>query len=195
VAYNAVIENTRLKPGDRVIVLGPGTIGILCAAVARLAGAEVAIVGLENDRHRLTIAEKSYGCTSLVGDATAWARQRDGLGADVIIDAAGHSSTLKLAMELVRPAGWITKVGWGPQPLKCHLTGEFQSQLAGLGARSRLVGRRQSRRPPHRGRAMGSRRLGRRLYPDAFRPSGEVDPEAEPGAELIDRVSDSASMP
>jgi alcohol dehydrogenase/L-iditol 2-dehydrogenase len=117
VAYNAVIENTRLKPGDRVIVLGPGTIGILCAAVARLAGAEVAIVGLENDRHRLTIAESSYGCTGLVGDATAWARQRDGLGADVIIDAAGHSSTLKLAMELVRPAGWITKVGWGPQPL------------------------------------------------------------------------------
>lgn len=121
VAYNAVIENTRLKPGDRVIVLGPGTIGILCAAVARLAGAEVAIVGLENDRHRLTIAETSYGCTSLVGDATAWARQRDGLGADVIIDAAGHSSTLKLAMELVRPAGWITKVGWGPQPLNFSL--------------------------------------------------------------------------
>nr|WP_218280497.1 alcohol dehydrogenase catalytic domain-containing protein [Verrucomicrobium spinosum] len=42
VAYNAVVENSRLKPGDRVIVLGPGTIGILCAAVARLCGAEVA---------------------------------------------------------------------------------------------------------------------------------------------------------
>jgi len=121
VAFNAVIENTRLKPGDRVLVLGPGTIGILCAAVARLAGAEVAIVGLEGDRGRLAIAETHYGCTALVGDATAWARQRDGLGADVVIDAAGHSSTLKLAMELVRPAGWITKVGWGPQPLNFNI--------------------------------------------------------------------------
>ena len=37
VAYNAVVENTGIKPGDRVIVLGPGTIGILCAAVAKFA--------------------------------------------------------------------------------------------------------------------------------------------------------------
>ena len=121
VAYNAVIENTRLKPGDRVVVLGPGTIGILCAAVARLAGAEVAVVGLENDRPRLEIAARHYGCTPIVGDATDWSRERDGLGADVVIDAAGHSVTLKLALQLVRPAGWITKVGWGPQPLNFNI--------------------------------------------------------------------------
>ncbi len=120
VAWNAVINNTRLTPGDRVIVLGPGTIGILCAAVARLAGAEVAIVGLEADRHRLNIAAQ-YGCEVIIGDAKPWAQQRDGLGADAIIDAAGVSATLKLALELVRPAGWITKVGWGPQPMNFSL--------------------------------------------------------------------------
>ncbi|MEO8711420.1 MAG: alcohol dehydrogenase catalytic domain-containing protein, partial [Parafilimonas sp.] len=47
VAYNAVVENTRIKPGDRVVVLGPGTIGILCVAVAKLCGAEVVVVGLD----------------------------------------------------------------------------------------------------------------------------------------------------
>ena len=116
VAFNAVVENSRLKPGDRVIVLGPGTVGILCAAVARMCGAEVAIVGLEADRHRLEIA-KQYGCEAITGDASEWAMRRDGLGADTVIDAAGASITLKIAMQLVRPAGWITKVGWGPQPL------------------------------------------------------------------------------
>ncbi len=116
VAFNAVVENSRLKPGDRVIVLGPGTIGILCAAVAKLCGAEVAVVGLEADKHRLRIAEQ-FGCESIVGDATNWARLRDGLGVDCVIDAAGASITLKTAMELVRPNGHITKVGWGPQPL------------------------------------------------------------------------------
>jgi L-iditol 2-dehydrogenase len=120
VAWNAVINNTRITPGDRVIVLGPGTIGILCAAVARLAGADVAITGLEADRHRLNIAAQ-YGCHPIVGDATDWARERDGLGADVVIDAAGVSATLKAAIQLVRPAGWITKVGWGPQPLNFSL--------------------------------------------------------------------------
>jgi alcohol dehydrogenase/L-iditol 2-dehydrogenase len=116
VAFSAVVENARLKPGDRVIVLGPGTIGILCAAVARLCGAEVAIVGLESDRHRLDIA-RQYGCEAIIGNAGEWAKQRDGLGADCIIDAAGASATLKIALELVRPNGHITKVGWGPQPL------------------------------------------------------------------------------
>jgi L-iditol 2-dehydrogenase len=116
VAYSAVVENTRIKPGDRVIVLGPGTIGILCAAMARLCGGQVAMVGLESDAYRLSVAKK-YGCVTIIGDASAWAKERDGLGADVVIDAAGHSIALKIAMELVRPNGKITKVGWGPQPL------------------------------------------------------------------------------
>lgn len=128
VAYSAVVENTRIKPGDRVIVLGPGTIGILCAAVARLCGAQVAVVGLAADQHRLQIAEQ-YGCESIIGDATAWARERDGLGADCIIDAAGASVTLGIAMQLVRPNGKITKVGWGPQPLNISLDPLVQKNI------------------------------------------------------------------
>lgn len=115
VAYNAVVKNSRIQPGDRVIVLGPGTIGILCAVVATLCGAEVAVVGLEGDRKRLETA-KQYGCEPIIGDASEWAKRSDGLGADLIIDAAGASQTLKIAMDLVRPNGQITKVGWGPQP-------------------------------------------------------------------------------
>jgi alcohol dehydrogenase/L-iditol 2-dehydrogenase len=120
VAYNAVVRNVRIEPGDRVAVLGPGTIGILCAAMARLCGAEVAMVGLPADRNRLEIA-KQYGCEAIIGDATEWARTRDGLGCDGVIDAAGSSVTLKIALDLVRPAGWISKVGWGPQPLGFNL--------------------------------------------------------------------------
>jgi alcohol dehydrogenase/L-iditol 2-dehydrogenase len=40
---------------------------------------------------------------------------------DGVIDASGHSAALREAMDLVRPAGFITKVGWGPQPLDCSL--------------------------------------------------------------------------
>ena len=41
----------------------------------------------------------------------------DGLGADVVIDAVGISATLKTSIEMVRPGGQITKVGWGPAPV------------------------------------------------------------------------------
>ncbi len=116
VAYNAVAVNSHIRPGDRVVVLGPGTIGILCAAVAKLCGAEVLVVGLESDGERLQVA-RQYGCETLAGDATSWAVQHDGLGADCVVDATGLSESLAIALQLVRPKGQITKVGWGPQPM------------------------------------------------------------------------------
>lgn len=128
VAYNAVVVNSHIKPGDRVVVLGPGPIGILCAAIARLSGAEVAVVGLETDERRL-VAAGSYHCETFIKDAANWANQKDGLGADCIIDAAGSSITLKHAIELVRPNGHITKVGWGPQPLNFSLDPLVQKNI------------------------------------------------------------------
>jgi alcohol dehydrogenase/L-iditol 2-dehydrogenase len=41
----------------------------------------------------------------------------DGYGADVVIDAAGVSESLKAALDVVRPGGQVTKVGWGSGPL------------------------------------------------------------------------------
>lgn len=120
VAYNATAVNSQVRPGDRILVLGPGPIGILCAAIAQLCGAEVAILGLERDADRLLVAG-SLGCQTLVGDATDWARQGDGLGVDGVIDATGVSVSLQTALDVVRPAGWVTKVGWGPQPLDFSL--------------------------------------------------------------------------
>ncbi len=115
VAYNAVVLNGSVKPGDRVVVLGPGPIGLLCAAMARLQGAEVAVVGLERDRSRLDVA-KGFGCEPIVEGLADWARAGDGLGADGVIDAVGISAALKTALDIVRPNGWVSKVGWGRDP-------------------------------------------------------------------------------
>ena len=120
VAYNAVIMNTRIKPGDRVLVIGPGTIGTLSAVMASLCGAEVAVLGLPKDTARLEIA-RQYGFETLVGDPSEWAFKTDGLGADVVVDAAGVSETLKIALDMVRPKGQIAKVGWGPTPFNFSL--------------------------------------------------------------------------
>lgn len=135
VAFNATIRNARIEPGDRIVVLGPGTIGILCAAIARLAGAQVALVGLDRDKGRLEIA-RAYGCDIVIGDASEWANTRDGLGADGVIDAAGVSVTLKTAIDLVRPAGWISKVGWGRDPLNFSLDALVQKNVTLQGSYS-----------------------------------------------------------
>ncbi len=128
VAYHAVVYNAAIKPGDRVVVFGPGPIGILCAAVARLCGATVAIVGLERDRTRLEVVRK-YGCLPMIEGLDEWAGQGDGLGVDGVIDAAGVSAILQKALRIVRPNGWISKVGWGPQPLGFSLDPLVQKNI------------------------------------------------------------------
>jgi alcohol dehydrogenase/L-iditol 2-dehydrogenase len=129
VAYSAVVSNARIRPGDRVVVLGPGPIGILCAAIARLSGAEVALAGLERDRPRLQVGAY-YGCEPLlVDDLKEWAFAEDGLGVDGVVDATGVSSALGTALDIVRPAGWISKVGWGPQPLNGSLDKHVQKNI------------------------------------------------------------------
>jgi len=129
VAYNAVINNASIKPGDRVLVLGPGPIGILCGIFAKMAGADTAIKGLASDSSRLEVAQKSYGLKALTEGADVWARDLDGLGADVVVDAAGVSESLKMAIDLVRPNGTIVKVGWGPKPIDFSLDPVVQKNV------------------------------------------------------------------
>lgn len=126
VAYQATIVNSRFNPGDTVVVIGPGPIGLLCAMIARMRGAgTVLLAGTTRDAVRLKLG-LSMGATHTVDvqtqDAGALVKSLgDGLGAHLVIDAAGISATLKNALDWVRPAGHITKVGWGPQPLNFSL--------------------------------------------------------------------------
>lgn len=126
VAYNAVCGNSRLRPGDTVAVIGPGPIGLLCALMAKLAGAgHLIVIGIPADAYRLDVATR-IGAETTLGvqgeDVVEWVKNfGDGYGVDLVIDAAGVSASLKVALDIVRPAGQITKVGWGPQPLNFSL--------------------------------------------------------------------------
>jgi L-iditol 2-dehydrogenase len=126
VAYNAVCVHSHIRPGDSVAVIGPGPIGLLCVLMAKLAGAgNLVVIGIPADAKRLDIAKK-LGAETVLGahneNIHEWVKNLgDGNGLDLVIDAAGVSASLKLALDIVRPAGRITKVGWGPQPLNFSL--------------------------------------------------------------------------
>ncbi len=122
VAYNALAKQSKIAPGDFVVIIGPGPIGILCAKMASVMGAaDIVLIGTDGDEDRLALG-KEYGATLTINSS----RQdpvpiimgmRDNYGADTVIDAAGFSPTLKLSMDIVRPCGQITKIGWGPAPV------------------------------------------------------------------------------
>jgi alcohol dehydrogenase/L-iditol 2-dehydrogenase len=126
VAFNATCVHSQIHPGDSVLVQGPGPIGLLCAELAKLAGATwVGVAGLKQDATRMKVAE-SLGVSRTFMEGDEQIREAvkslgDGLGVNVVIDAAGASAALKTALAVVRPGGQITKVGWGPQPLNFSL--------------------------------------------------------------------------
>jgi len=118
VAFHAMCVNSMIRPGDLVVVLGPGPIGLLCARMAALAGANPLVVaGLPSDAPRLETA-KQLGATHVVGagrhDVEEVVRELNPLGADLVCDASGASRPLDLALRLARPDGQVTKVGWSP---------------------------------------------------------------------------------
>ncbi|GIV79324.1 zinc-binding dehydrogenase [Litorilinea aerophila] len=126
VAYNALVEKTAMKPGDLVVIQGPGPIGIMALQIARLRGAGTLVVlGTDVDQHRLEVAEElgaHYVLNIQRDDPVALIRSLgDGFGADLVVDCTGVSRALQQSLELVRPNGRITKIGWGPQPLDFSL--------------------------------------------------------------------------
>jgi len=141
VAYNAVCVNSRVRPGDTVAVIGPGPIGLLCTTMAKLSGAgHLIVIGTPVDAKRLEVA-KQIGADTVLGahgeNVAEWVENfGDGYGLDLVIDAAGVSASLKLALDIVRPAGQITKVGWGPQPLNFSLDQLVQKAITLQGSYS-----------------------------------------------------------
>jgi len=83
------------------------------------------MLGTDVDAHRLEVAAE-LGAHHTVNiqheDAGKLVRSLgDGYGADLVVDCTGVSRALKQSLELVRPNGRITKIGWGPQPLDFNL--------------------------------------------------------------------------
>ena len=144
VAYNALVEKTPVaRPGDIVVIQGPGPIGMMALLVAQLRGAgEIIMLGKTVDQGRLNVAA-AIGATQTLNidedDPLELVRSLgDGYGADLVVDCSGASIALKSAMEMARPNGTITKIGWGPQPMDFNLDPLVQKALTLQGCFSHL---------------------------------------------------------
>ena len=107
------VRRGRLKPGETVVIVGAGPIGLMVLQAARAFGAANRIV-LDIETHRLEMAQE-LGATQVINPELEDPRQtvnrvQEG-GADVVIEAAGANSTSKLVTQLVRRGGRIVWIG------------------------------------------------------------------------------------
>jgi threonine dehydrogenase-like Zn-dependent dehydrogenase len=95
-------------PGQRILVCGPGTIGLLTTAFATAAGAEVHILAADGGRRSLAA---SFGATGY------WTSDDPPPGSyDAVVDCTGDHRVPALALALAEPAGRVVFIGVSGTP-------------------------------------------------------------------------------
>ncbi|MGI8750843.1 MAG: zinc-dependent alcohol dehydrogenase family protein [Acidimicrobiales bacterium] len=123
-AYEVGVLNGSVQPGDTVVVVGAGPVGLSAILGAKLfSPSHVISVDLVDARldaakvfgADLTVNSSRENVAAFVRDLTG------GLGADVVIEAVGLPATFELCTELVRPGGHVANIGVHGKPATLHL--------------------------------------------------------------------------
>jgi alcohol dehydrogenase len=123
-SYEVGVLNGRVQPGDTVVVVGAGPIGLAAVITARLySPAHIVVVDKAESRLQ---AAKMFGAdtTVLAGTDDPLATVQaltGGLGADVVMEAVGTPQTFELCTTLVRPGGHLANIGVHGKPATLHL--------------------------------------------------------------------------
>lgn len=134
-AINAVWD-AQPAPGDRIVVIGAGVVGMLVAWLCRqIPGAEVTVVDINPARGQVAKALDLSFSPEPQGEATA----------DVVIHASGHADGLTTGLRLAGVEARIVDASWyGSQPVCLPLGEAFHSR------RLKIESSQVGRIPPHR---------------------------------------------
>ncbi|MFD8141559.1 zinc-dependent alcohol dehydrogenase family protein [Streptomyces sp. NPDC059708] len=122
-SYEVGVLNGQVRPGDTVVVVGAGPIGLAALATASLYS-PYRTIAVDLAASRLAAA-RDFGA-----DATVGAREEpeklvedltDGLGADVVIEAVGVPEAFEMCTRMVRPGGRVANIGVHGKPATLHL--------------------------------------------------------------------------
>lgn len=122
------------RPGDTVVVFGPGPVGLLAADCARVRGAGRVIVVGRGSR----LAKAAQMGSDVVDypsedPVTAIREATGGLGADVVLECAGVPQSIQWSLEVLRKGGRVAVVGIPVEDVKLSLQDLvlYEYELAG----------------------------------------------------------------
>jgi (R,R)-butanediol dehydrogenase/meso-butanediol dehydrogenase/diacetyl reductase len=130
------VRRGRVQPGDSVVVIGGGPIGMLIALVARHAGADVLVSEINPFRVNLARELGLEAVDPLQTDLLAQVESRTGgAGADVVFEVSGSAPGAATMTKLVRARGRIVVVAIFSDPPPVDLFRFFWRELELVGAR------------------------------------------------------------
>jgi 2-desacetyl-2-hydroxyethyl bacteriochlorophyllide A dehydrogenase len=130
------VRRGRVQPGDSVVVIGGGPIGMLIALVAQHAGADVLVSEINSFRVSLARELGLEVVDPLETDLVAEVEGRTGgAGADVVFEVSGSASGAATMTQLARTRGRIVVVAIFSDPPPVDLFRFFWRELELVGAR------------------------------------------------------------
>ncbi|MFI1966460.1 alcohol dehydrogenase catalytic domain-containing protein [Streptomyces pathocidini] len=126
-AYEVGVRNGRVRPGDTVVVVGAGPVGLAAVRTARL-HAPGRVIAVDLSPARLAAAAR-LGADSAELPGRLIADLAEGPGADVAIEAAGDPESFVLCTRVVRQGGHIANIGTHGVPAMLHLEALWRKNL------------------------------------------------------------------
>ena len=123
-----ILAQVRIAPTDRVYVLGDGKLGLLVAAVLRLTGADLILVG--RNRNKLAIAE-GWGVQVCQSEDPLPAH-----AADVVVECTGSPQGFESARRLLRSRGTLVLKSTYHGALSLDMSGLVVDEITLIGSRS-----------------------------------------------------------
>lgn len=107
------VERAEIKPGERVLIVGPGAIGLLALRIASLQAGRTVIAGTREDRLQLALQFGADAAVDVRGEGDAATAVREALGgpADAVIEFAGTAEAAQLALAVCRRGGRVVLGG------------------------------------------------------------------------------------
>lgn len=129
--YEVGVLAGRVRPGQSVVIVGAGPIGLAAVLTARLfSPSTIAVVDFAESR---LATARGAGATHTIDAGSDVVAQvadlTDGLGADVAIEAVGLPATFEACVAMVRPGGHVANVGVHGRPATLHLEREWIRDL------------------------------------------------------------------
>ncbi|MEU5460976.1 alcohol dehydrogenase catalytic domain-containing protein [Streptomyces althioticus] len=118
-AYEVGVRNGQVGPGDTVVVVGAGPVGLATVAIARLCQPR-RVIAVDLSAARLEAAVR-MGADAAEVPGTMIAELSEGPGADVVVEASGEPEGFVLCTRAVRTGGHIAVVGTPGKAATLHL--------------------------------------------------------------------------
>lgn len=136
------ISRGNVNPGDKVLVMGAGTIGVLAAMAAKKKGAVVYIADIAEQKLKFAMNEFELDGMILNRDGQSFTEQveqaTDGNGFDVTVEAVGLPATFQNCIDAAAFGGTVILIGVGKTNLDFNFTMIQKKELHIYGSRNAL---------------------------------------------------------